>query len=671
MPLQEQGVRLSVEGERQFLSAMQKAQGSVDGFSQKAMHGDKATKGLTASSMALATAMGQALYNGAMAAGRALGSFFSSAVTGASDFAETTSKTEVVFGSMADKVKAMGDTAATSLGMTSNAALTAASTYGNLFRSMGMTEESSADMSIGLVGLASDLASFNNMDPTEVMDKLRAGLVGESEPLKTLGVNINETIIKEKARELGLWNGVGALDANSKAQAAYALIMEQTSLAQGDFARTSGGLANQQRIAAANIENLKTKLGTGLLPIVTAVTKGFNKLIESPFFTGIIDKIIDGMDRFADSMEGVLEKISAGDFSGAFKELTSGIDIGSVFKSIFSGAQNFDMGTAIGDLLGKLLTKAAVNPAKLLQVGLNIINSLVGSLMTAIPALLPVAIELIDSLIKFVLDALPQLIDLGLDIIIKLADAVIDALPVLIDAAVEIIPTIVITLLENLPKIINAALNIIIALANGLITALPKLISMVPQIITAIFNTLITSLPMIGNAAVQLIMTLATGIINMLPQLGRDAGNILIAVRDGIVGLIPTLLETGGNIVSGIWQGILSKQAEFRENVKAFFKNIIDGVKDILGIKSPSKLFEDIGIKMVVGMEEGILDTAFKPAKAMMAAARMAIAPAMTAAQSSYAYSYATTNNYNLNLSTSQSPRVVQNSFAMMKMLAG
>jgi hypothetical protein len=204
------------------------------------------------------------------------------AVTSASDLAETVSKVGVVFGTQADAVKKFAETSDSALGMTKNAALAAAGTYGNLFRSMDMTEAASAGMSIGLVQLASDLASFNNMDPSLVLDKLRAGLTGESEPLKSLGVNINETIIKTKALEMGLYSGTGALTASTKATASYALIMEQTKLAQGDFARTSSGLANQQRILSAMMGDLGASIGTKLLPTVTTLVGALIDLLNGP-----------------------------------------------------------------------------------------------------------------------------------------------------------------------------------------------------------------------------------------------------------------------------------------------------------------------------------------------------------------------------------------------------
>lgn len=241
----------------------------------------------------------------------ALGGLMASSIGPASDLNETISKSGVVFGDSARQIEEMGDTAAASLGMTKNAAMGAAATYGNLFRSMGMAEGTSANMSESLVGLASDLASFNNIDPTEALEKLRAGLTGETEPLKSLGVNISAAMIETEALSMGLMKQGGTLTASAKAQASYALIMKQTSLAQGDFARTSGGLANQQRILSATFENVKASIGTALLPVVTQISQTMNKWLSDPEISTGLTNIAAGVATFAGNVISYLPQVIA------------------------------------------------------------------------------------------------------------------------------------------------------------------------------------------------------------------------------------------------------------------------------------------------------------------------------------------------------------------------
>ena len=269
---------------------------------------DKANKSSSNIANGLSTVGGVVLGAVSLAATAAAG-FLATTIKPASDLNETVSKTSIVFGDYANKVLEFGDSAAEALGMSKNEALTGASTYGNLFRAMDIGEETSANMSTRLVTLAGDLASFNNMDPTEVLDKLRAGLTGETEPLKTLGVNINAAMLEAKALEMGLWDGEGAIDAAAKAQAGYAIIMDQTALAQGDFARTSDGLANQQRIIAANFTNMKSTIGTALLPVMTTLSSTLNKLFSDPAFQAGLQKFIDGLSRFASKVVEAIPQV--------------------------------------------------------------------------------------------------------------------------------------------------------------------------------------------------------------------------------------------------------------------------------------------------------------------------------------------------------------------------
>jgi hypothetical protein len=216
-------------------------------------------------------------------------------IKAASDLEETRNKVKVVFGDMSDDVLKWGDSAALAFGQSKQQALEAAGTFGNLFTSMGLGKDKSADMSKGLVQLAADLASFNNIDPALVLEKLRSGLVGEVEPLRTLGINLTMVAVKAKAVEMGLADASGEVSQAALLQARYALILEQSSNAQGDFARTSGGLANQSRIMTAQLKDAAAMLGQNLLPMALAVVQGLNKMLTS--FNGMspaMQKVIIG-----------------------------------------------------------------------------------------------------------------------------------------------------------------------------------------------------------------------------------------------------------------------------------------------------------------------------------------------------------------------------------------
>jgi hypothetical protein len=224
-----------------------------------------------------------------------------------SDLAESQSKVNVVFGQSSKVINDFASKSADSLGMSTQKALEATSTYGNLFQAFGVGQSSAATMSTSLVQLAGDLASFNNANPEDVLLALRSGLSGEAEPLKRYGIAINDARLKQEAFNMGLYNGKGNLDITAKSQAAYALIMKDSSLAQGDYARTASGVANTTRSLKANFEDVAAQLGTYLIPV-------FQKLLGF-----VKDEIIPRLKGFADALNekglGGALKYAAGEFT--------------------------------------------------------------------------------------------------------------------------------------------------------------------------------------------------------------------------------------------------------------------------------------------------------------------------------------------------------------------
>ena len=188
------------------------------------------------------------------------------AAQAASNLSEATSKASTVFGDGIGQVQAFARAADTGLGLSESAALEATGTFGNLFNALGLTKDAATELAPQVVTLASDFASFNNLNLDETLEKLRSGLVGEIEPLRSLGVSFGAAEVEAKAMELGLAGVNGEVDEGAKIQARWALILEQSKNAQGDFARTADGLANQQRILTAEFQNAVIVVGKELEP---------------------------------------------------------------------------------------------------------------------------------------------------------------------------------------------------------------------------------------------------------------------------------------------------------------------------------------------------------------------------------------------------------------------
>jgi hypothetical protein len=217
---------------------------------------------------------------GVVGAGVAIAGLAAS-VKEASDLNEQVNKTKVVFKDASTEVLAFSKTTAQGLGLAQSEALEAAGAFGNMFHTVGLADDKSADMSQTMVTLAADMASFNNEDPSEMLDRLRSGLSGEAEPLRRFGVLLSEARVKQEAVNMGLTNGKRALTEQEKVQARYSLILKDTAVQQGDFARTSDSLANVQRRLKASLRDTGAVIGTALLPQVTKVALRINDLVAA------------------------------------------------------------------------------------------------------------------------------------------------------------------------------------------------------------------------------------------------------------------------------------------------------------------------------------------------------------------------------------------------------
>lgn len=192
----------------------------------------------------------------------------------ASDLAETTSKVGMIFGKSAKDIEEWSKTTARAMGQSRNMAMDAAATFAIYGQKAGLAGKELVDFSTKFVGLASDMASFSNTKPEDAIVAVGSALRKEYEPIRKYGVMLDEATARQKAFEMGIVDTTKkALTPQQSTLAVTALIYEQTSLIQGDFARTSDQLANTQRIVQARFQDAAAKIGTVFLPVALRVAR--------------------------------------------------------------------------------------------------------------------------------------------------------------------------------------------------------------------------------------------------------------------------------------------------------------------------------------------------------------------------------------------------------------
>jgi len=203
------------------------------------------------------------------------------AVKMASDFEETDAKFKTVFSSIQREAEATAKVFKSSFGLSSKAAKQMLGDTGDLLVGFGFTEKEALNLSKQVNELAVDLASFTNFSggAEGASLALTKALLGERESIKSLGIAITEADLKSFAADQG--KVFKELTRVEKATLTYQLALKQSSKAVGDFARTSGGFANQTRILAGDLNDLGVEIGTMLLPVAQKLLSWAKGFVES------------------------------------------------------------------------------------------------------------------------------------------------------------------------------------------------------------------------------------------------------------------------------------------------------------------------------------------------------------------------------------------------------
>jgi len=267
---------------------------------------------------------------GVAVSGAAVASVAKEGIELASNLAEVQNVIDTTFGDSAGKINKWSQTALKSFGLSELQAKQFNGTMGAMLKSSGVSGDAIVKMSEKLSGLSGDMASFYNLSQDEAFEKIRAGISGETEPLKQLGINMSVANLEAYALSKGITTSYSKMDQASQTALRYSYLMNVTKDAQGDFAKTQGSFANQSRLLKTNIQQLVSKLMSGMLPTLTKLAQKGNDLIDK--FTGDPARL----QIMQDKIQGVVDKIGDG-FNAAVSVYTFIRDNWSLIGPIIVG----------------------------------------------------------------------------------------------------------------------------------------------------------------------------------------------------------------------------------------------------------------------------------------------------------------------------------------------
>ncbi len=545
-----------------------------------------------------ANLISEALISGIKAIASAIGKIISSIVDFikkgvelASNLGEVENVIDTTFGEGADTINKFALSAAGSFGLSELAAKKYTGTMGAILKSMGLTGPEVSDMSMKITGLAGDLASFYNLDGEDAFNKLRSGISGETEPLKQLGINMSVANLEAYALANGITKSYKSMTEAEKVSLRYNYLMQVTADAQGDFAKTSDSLANQQRILSLNFESLSASIGKGLLPAITNLIKPLNEAMVS--ITSILS---DGVQA------GDIEQIS-GIISGLMD------NIGSQLNEMLPQLIEFII-PIINSLITSIVNAVPIFIPLLITAAGDLLMGFIGAITSNTQAIMEMVTTLIKTIADFLVNNLANIIQAGIDLLVALVKGVVEALPEIIPQLIAVLIDIVTLLLDNIDLIIETGVEILIALIEGIVASIPMLVEKMPMIIEKIVTALIKLTPQLIIAALAIIIALAKGIITNLPTLLSYMPKLIVAIVKGVMAGMNSIQKTGIALVEGIWEGIKGSFVWIKNKITGWVGDIMKFIKKLFGIASPSKVMKkEVGLNLGLGIAAGIEDS--------------------------------------------------------------
>lgn len=259
------------------------------------------------------------------------------------------------------------------------------------------------------------------------------------------------------------------------------------------------------------------------------------------------------------------------------------------------------------DCLTQLTTALSEGgPEAMLAAAGEIISDLAAGIAAQLPGLMQTGVEIITQLAQNLTDTMPAMLDTGAEVLAALAQGIINATPALLTSATEIIAEFMLYLGDHADEIMDTGMQLLESLVIGITDNLPQLITAAAALIAKWAAALIAHLPDILKCGAAMLTTLVDGIVRSLENLAEAA----LACVAKLVGVWDGSMDEWGhigeNIVSGLLNGITAGWTALVTKVKGLVNLLPKAAKIALGIHSPSKVFDEIGVQVCNGLAQGL-----------------------------------------------------------------
>ena len=512
------------------------------------------------------------------------------ALQSASDLQQSAGAVQDIFKSSAKQMRTFAADAATAVGLSKNQYNELASVIGSQLKNGGVSMDKLAGKTNDLISTGADLSAMFGGTTKGAVDALSSALKGERDPIERYGVSLKQASIDAEAARLGFKKVGGALSTEATQAATLSLIMKQTKDAHGKFGKESDTLAGKQQRLSAKFENLKSDIGSKLLPVATA-------------FFGFLD------DKAIPALTGVWSWVQKLDFGSLLSDLGG---MKGVTSSAASGLDKIKTGLSDAWTKAQPLLKTVRDELvpNLIRMAQTVIPPLVSAISSIIPPLLSAGVAVLGLWVAMQQKLQPVIIGLlpvvttiftALGNIIRAALAVITAIIKTATALIKGdwsgvwngIKSIVSTTLALIGTLITSGLAVAKSLMSAGLSALKSLMSSVWDGIKSV----------VSGAWDKIKSAVITGASNVKTEVGKLPGQATAALGD----LAGTLYDSGVDLIAGLINGIIYKAGDIAGAIKNYVTDKIPGwIKGPLRISSPSKVMAGIAQWIPAGIAAGI-----------------------------------------------------------------
>ena len=346
-----------------------------------------------------------------------------------------------------------------------------------------------------------------------------------------------------------------------------------------------------------------------------------------------LDKSIDANDMSFGNIVKAINAVQTQMGITGTTAIEAGRTISGSVGSMKAAWENLLTGLADGnadieELVGNLVTTIVGDGTdKNLGVFGNIkpaIETALNGAVELVKELFPQIVEMLPSLLE---QTIPNLVSSAFSVVESIIDAISDNSSKLSKSIVGAITSILLHAAENTPKLIGGIITLILSLIKEIGKNLGTII---PALITGIMD-IIYEIAVRAPELTDAIFAVIDGIVNALTspegivKMTMAGFKLIVGLISGIVGSIPKVIfgalsiitniattfketnwgELGKNIVDGVLSGLKNAWANLTKWFDDSWSDLVGGVKKLLGIHSPSRVFAEIGKNMALGIGEG------------------------------------------------------------------